>query len=81
MTLHPIDRLVLESAPVAEAADRLLAGQPAGVVRVGTPAWPVVLAAVARRAGHPLLIVPGRDEEARDLATDLTALLGAEHVA
>ncbi len=79
--LHPIDRLVLEAAPVAEAADRLLAGQPAGVVRVGTPAWPVVLAAVARRAGHPLLIVPGRDEEARDLATDLTALLGADHVA
>ncbi len=81
MTLHPIDRLVLDAPQVGEAADRLLAGQLGGVVRVGPAAWPVVLAAVARRAGHPLLIVPARDEEARDLATDLTALLGADRVA
>jgi len=66
---------------VSEAADRLLAGHPAGEIRVGRPAWPVVLAAVARRAGHPLLLVPARDEEARDLAADLQALLGDERVA
>ncbi|MBM3664827.1 MAG: hypothetical protein FJW92_03405, partial [Actinobacteria bacterium] len=74
MTSHPIDRLVLESPEVSEAADRLLAGHPAGEVRVGRPAWPVVMAAIVRRAGHPLLLVPARDEEARDLAADLQAL-------
>jgi len=78
---HPIDRLVLESSEVSEAADRLLAGHSAGEVRVGRPAWPVVMAAIARRAGHPLLLVPARDEEARDLAVDLQALLGGDRVA
>jgi transcription-repair coupling factor (superfamily II helicase) len=78
---HPLDQMVLASPPVSEAADRLLARQPAGTLRIGRPAWAVVLSAIARRAGHPLLIVPGRDEEARDLATDLSALLGAERVA
>jgi len=79
--LHPIDRMVLESAAVAEAADRLLAGHAAGEVRVGRAAWAVVLAAIARRAGHPLLVVPARDEEARDLSADLAALLGDDRVA
>lgn len=81
MSSHPIDRLVLESSEVSEAADRLLAGHSAGEVRVGRPAWPVVMAAIARRAGHPLLLVPARDEEARDLAADLQALLGGDRVA
>ncbi|MGB1803213.1 MAG: transcription-repair coupling factor [Miltoncostaeaceae bacterium] len=79
--LHPIDRMVLESVAVAEAADRLLAGHVAGEVRVGRAAWAVLLAAIARRAGHPLLVVPARDEEARDLAADLSALLGDDRVA
>ena len=79
--LHPIDRMVLESAAVAEAADRLLAGRAAGEVRVGRAAWAVVLAAMVRRAGHPLLVVPARDEEARDLSADLAALLGDDRVA
>ncbi|MGB1675954.1 MAG: hypothetical protein ACPHJV_06140, partial [Miltoncostaeaceae bacterium] len=79
--LHPIDRMVLESAAVAEAADRLLAGHAAGEVRVGRAAWAVVLAAITRRAGHPLLVVPARDEEARDLSADLAALLGDNRVA
>ena len=78
---HPIDRMVLESAAVAEAADRLLAGHAAGEVRVGRAAWAVVLAAITRRAGHPLLVVPARDEEARDLSADLAALLGDNRVA
>ena len=81
MSTHPLDRMVLESPEVSEAADRLLAGQPAGALRIGRPAWPVVLSAIARRAGHPLLLVPARDEEARDLATDLSALLGDDRVA
>jgi transcription-repair coupling factor (superfamily II helicase) len=81
VSAHPIDRLVLESPEVLEAADRLLAGHPAGEVRVGRPAWPVVMAAIARRAGHPLLLVSARDEEARDLAADLQALLGDDRVA
>ena len=72
---------MLESPEVSEAADRLLAGHAAGEVRVGRPAWPVVMAAIARRAGHPLLLVPARDEEARDLAADLQALLGDDRVA
>ena len=79
--LHPIDRMVLESAAVAETADRLLAGHAAGEVRVGRAAWAVVLAAITRRAGHPLLVVPARDEEARDLSADLAALLGDNRVA
>ncbi len=78
---HPVDEMVFASAAVAGAADRLLARQPGGVLRIGRPAWAVVLAAIARRAGHPLLIVPGRDEEARDLATDLGALVGTGRVA
>ncbi len=65
---------------MAQAADRLLAGQPAGALLIGRPAWPLVLAAIARRAGYPLLLVPARDEEARDLATDLAVLLGDDHV-
>ena len=81
MSAHPLDRLLLASPAVSEAAERLLAGQTAGALHIGRPAWPLVLAAIARRAGRPLLLVPARDEEARDLATDLGALLGGDRVA
>lgn len=81
MSTTALDKLVLASGPVAEAADRLLAGHSAGSVALGRPAWAVVLAAIAHRSGRPLLLVPARDEEARDLAMDLSALLGHEAVA
>ncbi len=81
MSTTPLDQLVLASGPVGEAADRLLAGHGAGQVALGRPAWAVVIAAIARRSGRALLVVPARDEEARDLATDLGALMGHEHVA
>ncbi len=81
MSTPPLDQLVLASGPVGEAADRLLAGHNAGHLSLGRPAWAVVLAAVARRCGQPLLVVPARDEEARDLVTDLEALLGPLAVA
>ncbi|MEI7793401.1 MAG: transcription-repair coupling factor [Thermoleophilia bacterium] len=81
MSTPPIDQLVLASGPVGEAADRLLAGHNAGQLSLGRPAWAVVLAALARRCGQPLLVVPARDEEARDLVTDLEALLGPLAVA
>jgi len=81
MSMPPLDQLVLASGPVGEAADRLLAGHNAGHLSLGRPAWAVVLAALARRCGQPLLVVPARDEEARDLVTDLEALLGPLAVA
>ncbi|MFZ4755143.1 MAG: transcription-repair coupling factor [Miltoncostaeaceae bacterium] len=81
MSTPPLDQLVLASGPVGEAADRLLAGHSAGHLSLGRPAWAVVLAAIARRCGQPLLVVPARDEEARDLVTDLEALLGPLAVA
>ena len=56
-------------------------GESAGRLALGRPAWPLVLAAIARHGGRPLLIVSPRDEEARDLATDLSVLLGADAVA
>ena len=76
MSTTSLDQLVLASGPVAEAADRLLAGHSAGNVALGRPAWAVVLAAIAHRSGRPLLLVPARDEEARDLAMDLSACSG-----
>ncbi len=81
MSTPPLDQLVLASGPVGEAADRLLVGHNAGHLSLGRPAWAVVLAALARRCGQPLLVVPARDEEARDLVTDLEALLGPPAVA
>ncbi len=81
MSMPPLDQLVLASGPVGEAADRLLAGHNAGHLSLGRPAWAVVLAALARRCSQPLLVVPARDEEARDLVTDLEALLGPLAVA
>ena len=81
MSTPPLDQLVLASGPVGGAADRLLAGHNAGHLSLGRPAWAVVLAALARRCGQPLLVVPARDEEARDLVTDLEGLLGPLAVA
>jgi len=81
MSTTPLDQLVLASGPVGEAADRLLAGHGAGQLALGRPAWAVVIAAIARRSERALLVVPARDEEARDLATDLGTLMGHAHVA
>ena len=45
------------------------------------PAWPYVLAALARTSGRSLLAVAPGDDEARDLSHELIALLGRGAVA
>jgi transcription-repair coupling factor (superfamily II helicase) len=77
----PLDRLILGAPALAEAGGRLRAGGAAGAVRLGRPAWPYALAALARDGGAPLLAVAPGDDEARDLAGELVALLGRAAVA
>jgi transcription-repair coupling factor (superfamily II helicase) len=50
-------------------------------VPLARPAWAYALAAVSRGAGRPLLAVAPGDDEARDLATELSALVGRGAVA
>ena len=45
------------------------------------PAWPFVLAALSRETGRALLVVAPGDDEARDLATELGAVLGRGPIA
>jgi transcription-repair coupling factor (superfamily II helicase) len=76
-----LDRLVLSPEPVAAAAAAVAAGAAAGELALSRPGWPFVLAAMARRGGRALLAVAPGDDEARDLAQELTALLGRGAVA
>jgi transcription-repair coupling factor (superfamily II helicase) len=71
-----IDRLILGTPPLARAAERLREGGTAGRLALGRPAWPYALAALARESGRALLAVAAEDDEARDLAAELAALLG-----
>ena len=77
----PLDRLVLSPAPVAAAAEAVAAGTPGGELALARPGWPFVLAAMARSGGRALLAVTPGDDEARDLAQELTALIGRGAVA
>ena len=76
-----IERVLLASAPVAEAGDRLLRGKDAGSLAVARPAWPAVLAALRSGAERALLVVAADDQAARELASDIEALAGRERVA
>ena len=53
----------------------------AGAVALARPAWPFALSALSRETGRALLVVTPGDDEARDLATELSAVLGREAIA
>ncbi|HMO00004.1 MAG TPA: transcription-repair coupling factor, partial [Miltoncostaeaceae bacterium] len=76
-----LDRLVLSPPPVAAAARAVADGAPGGELALARPGWPFALAAMARSGGRALLAVTPGDDEARDLAQELTALLGRGAVA
>ncbi|MGD9694048.1 MAG: transcription-repair coupling factor [Thermoleophilia bacterium] len=70
-----LERLILSSPAVAGAVALLDSGERAGPLALARPAWVFVLAAL-RASGRPLLAVAPGDDEARDLAGELTALVG-----
>jgi len=72
-----LDPLLLSPAPLRAAATALAAGAPGGEVTLARPAWPFTIAALHRASGRPLLVVAPADEEARELAGELSALAGA----
>ncbi|MDX6644906.1 MAG: hypothetical protein QOK40_633 [Miltoncostaeaceae bacterium] len=72
-----LDALLLGRAPLARAAASLAASGSRQEVALARPAWPAVIAALLRRSGRPLLVVAAADEEARELASELEALLGS----
>jgi transcription-repair coupling factor (superfamily II helicase) len=76
-----LDALVLGPAAMSRAAEELAAGGRAGRVSLARPGWTFALAALARRAERPLVAICAEDDEARDLAADLEALLGRAAVA
>ena len=76
-----LDRALLRAPALAEAAARLAGGEEAGSVSLARPGWPFALAALSRETGRALLVVAPGDDEARDLATELSAVLGREAIA
>ncbi|MEZ5081622.1 MAG: transcription-repair coupling factor [Thermoleophilia bacterium] len=73
--------LLLGNETLAAAASAVSGGASAGVVHLARPAWPFTLAALVGPETRPILIVCPEDEEARDLAVQLEALLGRAAVA
>ncbi|HWH14145.1 MAG TPA: transcription-repair coupling factor [Miltoncostaeaceae bacterium] len=71
-----VDDLLLGVPALGAAAEALAAGTPAGRVHLARPGWTWLVAALARRTEASLLVVCPEDDEARDLAADLEALLG-----
>jgi transcription-repair coupling factor (superfamily II helicase) len=76
-----LDDLLMDVPALAGAAARLAAGSAAGRIVVARPAWSFVLAALARTTDRSLVAVCAEDDEARDLALDLEAILGRAAVA
>ncbi len=76
-----IDRLVAADPSLAAAAAALAAGDRAGGLALARPSWPYALAALARTGERSLLAVAPGDDEARDLAAELVALVGRGAVA
>ena len=76
-----VDRLLLGAPALALAVDRIAAGESAGTLALARPAWPYVLAALARSGGRSILAVAPGDDEARDLSMELVSLLGRGAVA
>lgn len=80
--MRTLDDLLLAPRALARAAEALgEGGRRGGGITLARPAWPWVLAALARRSGAGLLAVVPGDDEARDLATELVAMLGRAAVA
>ena len=73
--------LLLGNVTLAAAASAVSGGTSAGVVHLARPAWPFTLAALVGPETRPILVVCPEDEEARDLAVQLEALLGRAAVA
>ena len=76
-----VNRLILGSPEVAAACERIAAGESVGGMALARPAWPYVLAALARAGDRSLLAVAPGDDEARDLSMELVSLLGRGAVA
>ncbi len=76
-----LDALILGVPELGAAASHLAEGTAAGRVAVARPAWSFVLAALARGGSRALLAVCAEDDEARDLALEIEALLGRAAVA
>ncbi len=76
-----IDRLIAANPALAAAAERIDGGERAGTLALARPAWPYVLSSLARTGDRSLLAVTPGDDEARDLATELIALIGRGAVA
>ncbi len=73
-----LDRLLLGGG-IGTTLTRRLADDAAGApaqLALGRPGWPYAIAAIARTAGRPLLVVTPDDDEARDLHAELAVLLG-----
>jgi transcription-repair coupling factor (superfamily II helicase) len=76
-----LDGLLMDVPALAGAAAQLAAHGTAGRLAIARPAWSFVLAALARATNRPLVAVCPEDDEARDLALDLEAILGRAAVA
>ena len=76
-----IDRLILSGPELTAVAGLIAERSGAGGVALARPAWPYVLAALARTTGRSLLAVAPGDDEARDLSMELISLLGRGAVA
>jgi len=76
-----LDALLLGVPEIAQVCALRNEGARAGNLRLARPAWSFVIAAFSRSAARPLLVICAEDDEARDLAVDLEALVGRAAVA
>ena len=76
-----VDELLLGVPALGGAASALAGGASVGRVALARPAWSFVLGALVRRVNRPLMAICAEDDEARDLAVDLEAILGRAAVA
>ncbi len=76
-----LDAVLLDVPALAGAAAEISADHTAGRLAVARPAWSFVLAALVGATGRALIAVCPEDDEARDLAAELEAILGSAAVA
>jgi transcription-repair coupling factor (superfamily II helicase) len=76
-----LEALILGVPEVAAASAALGAGAGAARLVIARPGWSYTLAALARGRDRALVAVCAEDDEARDLAVELEALLGRAAVA
>lgn len=77
---NPLAQLLLGVPELAEVADALGSGSTESVT-LARPAWPSVVAALAGSTERSVVVVTARDEEARELLSELEATVGANRVA